>query len=210
MNCLILFAKAPRPGNVKTRMIPALGELRASELHWSLVNDMVERVLVPLNVGDQSGNTWAVQLYSDDVKSEKILQLSKEHAFPLFKQQGKSLGEKMSAAFAQALQQYDRVVLCGSDSLDFNRTHCESLAAALDEADIAIAPALDGGYIAIAAKRLSPLYDVMQNIDWGTSRVFTQTQLRANSAGLTVKALSPVKDIDYPEDLQGTRYADWL
>ncbi len=196
MDCLIIFAKAPVPGRVKTRLSPAFSAQQACAIHWALVRSMLKRMnsLLP---------AMQLELHSDDCQHPAVVALTQ--AFPslvLKNQRGQCLGERMSAAFNGACEHFDRVVLCGSDSLAFTAKHVQHMTQRLDSCDVVFTPVTDGGYIAVGARRSEDVSKLFRNIDWGSSSVMSQTRERAAEHGLTLDELKAVTDIDTPADLE--------
>lgn len=199
-NLVILFAKAPVPGTVKTRMIPALSPATAAELHSQLVDGTLRRLL------PNDCNTYELELHSNDAQHPWIQSRAKNYSVPVILQTGDGLGERMSAAFAQAFVHYERVVICGGDSLEFSEQQAKQLFAALDQHDAALVPTHDGGYIAIAAKSSVVADCLLEGIHWGSDQVFAQTLTNASRHQLSISASLKVADIDTPEDLRGTEF----
>lgn len=189
-----MFARVPVLGKVKTRLIPALGEQGALDMHLYLMHRQIE-VLNTLNKNRRCN----VQLWVDQ---------SIEH--PEFKkftgevklQQGNDLGEKMYHAGQEVLREFSRVLIIGSDCPGMDEAYLEEALQALEdeETDIVIGPALDGGYVLIAMKQTCK--EIFQDVDWGTEQVLQQTMDKCHSSGLRLIRLSALRDIDTAEDLK--------
>lgn len=190
-SCIVMFARAPVLGQVKTRLIPALGEQGALDMHLQLMNRQIE----VLNQSQQC----AKQLWVD---------LDIEHpAFKNFDGEVKlqvegSLGDKMCHAAQKVLQQFSKVVLIGSDCPALDEDYLQQALHSLGKnaMDVVLGPALDGGYVLIAMKKV-PL-EVFQDISWGSELVLEQTINKLNAGSLKFSMLSPLMDIDTPEDLK--------
>ena len=204
MNGVLLFAKAPVVGRVKTRLIPSLGPEKSLALHESLVKGCLQR----LSALKESG--YKLEIYSDDVENCQVQDWSKAFNLHCYAQRGTELGERMRNAFTEALGRYSAVALCGSDSFELDDGHVLRLFKQLENADLAILPAHDGGYLAIAVKNLAVAESVLKGINWGSPEVLAQTLKAATSANWQVALLPAIADIDRAADLVNTPYESWL
>ncbi len=110
----------------------------------------------------------------------------------------------MSGAFARAFARgAERVAIIGTDSPAVSRATAVEALDALSAADVVLGPAEDGGYYLLALRRPQP--ELFEGVAWSTSSVLADTVARARKAGLSVRLLSPLRDIDTPEDLR----AEW-
>jgi hypothetical protein len=186
---LVVFARYPEPGRVKTRLARVLGDAPAAELHAAFVVDLRERfAAAPFAV------RWAV--------APPDTGFAARFAIPpgeTFVQDGDDLGARMHATFERAhADGFARCVLIGSDMPQLALATVERAFAALDAADLVLGPACDGGYYLIAARR--PL-DVFAGIAWGTDTVLAATRARAAERHLTVALLDEDFDVDEVADL---------
>jgi rSAM/selenodomain-associated transferase 1 len=186
---IIVFAKAPVPGQAKTRLIPRLGEWRAARLHRRLILHTLNTAL-----GARCG---AVELHG-----------TRRHGFfknlkvPFRLQRGGDLGERMFHALARAPKP---AILIGTDCPVLTAADLQRAARWLrGGADVVLAPAEDGGYALIGARRVSPL--LFQGIAWSSEQVYDQTVKRLERTGLRSRILRRVWDVDRPEDLEGLRW----
>ncbi len=112
---------------------------------------------------------------------------------------GADLGQRMKCAFEDALDEgCERIVIVGSDCPALTHQRMDEAFDALSESDVVLGPSRDGGYYLIALRRS---VDLFEGIEWGTGSVLTSTLEKAESAGLSVKQLGCLSDIDRPEDL---------
>lgn len=118
-----------------------------------------------------------------------------------------NIGERMSAASARTIVGGEAGVLIGTDSPSLSGARIRSMAAALHHYDLAITPALDGGYASIALRRFDP--HLFEGIAWSTGEVLSATMERVAALGWTAKLFEPVPDIDEPADLQHVP-PEWL
>ena len=181
---VILFAKAPVPGRVKTRLAAAVGMAQAAALHRAFVADMIEK-LKPLGLlelhTDIETDEWS------DFQVTRRLQSTGD------------LGERMYAAFRGA--SHLPAILIGSDAPSLPVGHLEILISS--KADIALGPAEDGGYYAIFCRKLnSHMFD---GVEWSAAGTLEQTVRAVASVGLSLE-LGPVWwDVDEPKDLDRLR-----
>lgn len=190
---IIVFAKPPIPGHAKTRLIPALGQRGASELHARLVRHT-------LTTATQA-KLCPVELYcADNLQHPFFVECQQDFAIPLKQQQGADLGQRMAHAFNQALATSQHVILIGSDCPALTSA---DLALALESLiaghDCVLKPAADGGYVLIGLSRLN--HRIFNDIDWGSDRVWTQTQLKLTAINWHWQALDSSWDLDRPDDL---------
>jgi rSAM/selenodomain-associated transferase 1 len=193
---LLVFIKEPRPGAVKTRLIPALGPERAAELYRALAEE---------EVGGTSprGGEYARLFCFAPADARPAL----EPWFPgetFVPQQGEDLGTRMSAAFDEAFRRgAARVAIIGTDVPSVTRDTVVGAFQALDASDVVLGPAHDGGYYLLALKQPRPA--LFADIAWSTSAVLPATEERARGLGLAVHRLDVLRDIDTLEDLRAER-----
>jgi rSAM/selenodomain-associated transferase 1 len=185
-----VLARAPVPGFAKTRLIPLLGREGAAALQARLTEHAV-RTALAARVGPVT--LWC----APDTQHESFAALSARFGPKLAAQPEGDLGRRMLAAFEAAAP--SALVLIGNDCPCFTP---EDLRAAADVltggADVAIAPAEDGGYGLIAARR--PLPILFQDMPWGSATVASLTRERAARTGLKLAELRTVWDVDTPAD----------
>lgn len=191
---LIVFAKAPVPGQVKTRLIPALGAERAALLHMALVRRAIETA--------KGSGIRQVDLCCAPVAHPFFLACRDRYGLSLSAQEGPALGHRMAAALARALERRPLAVLIGSDCPGLTPGDLDSAARRLDLGyDAVLGPATDGGYVLIGLKRVDP--DLFTGIPWGTRRVADLTRQRLRALGWRWWELPLRRDIDRPADLPG-------
>ncbi len=185
-----IFAKAPLEGRVKTRLIPALGEEGARILH----ERMTERMVTAIST-----------LPGAEIWCETDHLFFNNFQLPRFTQQGDDLGEKMFNALKNGLTRAAKVVLVGTDLPLIDKSYVAEAMNRLDEVDVVLGPAEDGGYGLIGCKHVMP--NVFSGIDWGGPEVLAQTCLQLNELDSNYGLLSMVWDVDTPDDLG--RYESW-
>jgi uncharacterized protein len=191
---LLLFTRYPEPGQVKTRLIPALGAEGAAREQWSLTVYTL-----------QTARTFAVNNSMElivffDGPSIRGMQELFGNEFCYRPQAPGDLGQRLSAAFADSLGPgRRRVVLIGSDCPGITDKVLSDAFSRLNDHDLVLGPATDGGYYLIG---LTALYaELFHDLPWGTDTVLALTQRQAKRLGLKTALLEPLTDIDRPEDL---------
>ena len=188
-----VFTRPPIPGQVKTRLIPELGEAGAADLHAELASLALEA----LEASDLDYELWC----ASDIDHPFF------DGFEVIRkpQQGKDLGERMENAMKDGLSRASKVILIGTDlptlDIDYLRKAFESL----DAHQITLGPADDGGYGLIGSS--GDLPDVFSDIPWGSSEVLEITCHRLNAARINFSLLPLLWDVDTPEDF--LRYRAW-
>jgi rSAM/selenodomain-associated transferase 1 len=188
---ILVFAKAPEPGAVKTRLIPSLGAAGAAALAARCILNTVAMA--------RDCQAAPVELHvSPDIRHPFFQALP--DAPPLSPQHGDDLGERMHGALAAALADAEFALLIGTDcpalGCDYLRQACAALA---EGRDAVLGPAEDGGYVLIGVRRSVPaLFD---GVEWGSDRVLEQTRQRLVELGWKCLELPTLWDLDRPEDL---------
>jgi uncharacterized protein len=197
---LIVMAKAPVAGAVKTRLIPALGAERAAALAERLLEHAL-RQAVAAKVG-------VVELCAaPDVDHPTFVRLQGEHGVVLSAQGEGDLGQRMQRALEHALSQGGPACLIGTDAPALDAATLRRAFAELQHHDAVFAPAFDGGYALVGLRRPAPT--IFERMPWSTAQVMTLTRQRLAAAGLTFTELPTVHDIDEAADLRHLP-RDWL
>lgn len=193
---LVVFARHPEPGRVKTRLAQTIGARAATELYAAFLTDLRERfATAPYAV------RWAVA--PPDPGFADRLGLARNE---VFLQRGSDLGERMRDAFAaMRAEGFERCAIVGSDMPHLAPETVAQALASLDGADLVLGPAEDGGYYLIAAEGPP---DVFAGVPWGSSRVLEATLARAADRGLRVTLLESGFDVDVAADLR--RLESWI
>lgn len=186
---LIIFVKNPELGKVKTRLAKTLGDEKALEIYHLLV-DHAHNISLP-------------------AKAEKAVFYSSfidEHdnwdgkQFLKFVQEEDDLGDRMANAFKKAFSLgYTSAVLIGSDCFEMTTEYLNQAFQALENDDLCIGPAKDGGYVMIGMRKLHP--EVFTNKIWSTDQVFSETLQDIQQLNLSHTILPVLSDVDYEEDL---------
>ena len=190
---VIVFARAPIPGAAKTRLIPRLGAWRAARLQARLTAHAVQ-------VARRASRTVEVHV-TPSARHPFFRRLQAAERIRLERQRGRDLGQRMRAAFERALRRHRFVVLIGTDCPALApRDLRRALRLLRAGADAVLAPAEDGGYALIALRRLRG--SIFEGIEWGGDAVLRETLAKMQAAGLAVRLLPYVWDIDRPGDLE--------
>lgn len=194
----MIFAKAPTPGGVKTRLIPSLGEIGAAELQRQLI----ERTLrTAVEAGLGALELWCAPGPDDPF----FVACAERHDIRLRTQCGGDLGMRMAGALEFALAAGSPGLLIGCDCPALTPAYLREAAAALAGGNDAVfGPAEDGGYVLIGLAR-SPPAQLFENIPWGTATVMQETRTRLARGNWRWRELALMWDVDRPEDLQRLR-----
>jgi uncharacterized protein len=190
---LLVFAREPVPGLVKTRLIPALGASGAARLYSALLERAVNAATGVPGV--------AVELWCAGAPPSGgvCAELARRHGLVLRHQGVGNLGKRMVQALGETLLRCDRVVLIGSDCPGYHPAYLAAAFVALGGHDAVVGPAADGGYVLIGLRRPAP--DLFADIAWGTDTVLAATRTALTRLGWTWAELPIRQDIDRPEDL---------
>jgi rSAM/selenodomain-associated transferase 1 len=190
----IIFAKAPIPGTVKTRLCPPLTADEAASLHGSLVLDAIER----------AKGLPDVTLYvacAPDFGHPFFKVLEGRYQVRLLEQRGADLGSRMHEAMHEAfVSGHAKALLTGTDLPNLPRPYLTRAIDLLKTHDLALGPTFDGGYYLIGLRR--PMPELFEGIAWSTPAVLRETKKRAEEAGLSVGVLPECRDLDDLEDLK--------
>lgn len=185
-----VFAKAPVPGEVKTRLVPLLGEESAAELHATLVSHALETAR-RADVGPVS--LWC----APETGHPFFAACASRHGVALHAQGAGHLGERMARAFMRLLEA-GPVVLVGSDCPSVGVEDLRAAAASLATHEAVVQPAEDGGYVLVGLSR--PIAGLFEGIRWGEASVMRETRLRLRRANATWREMPVRWDVDRPED----------
>ncbi len=190
-NAVILFARDPVLGQVKTRLSSSLDSETILKLYICFLEDSLAKI-------QQVGNADCFVGISPENNSGFFNGIESS-GMTLFCQQGKSLGDKMRQAFIDRFAQgYNKVTIIGSDSPSLPVSYIRK---AFDsEKDLMLGPSTDGGYYLIAMKE--KVSEVFDGVDWGTGKVLGETLQRVQEGGFSLELLPVWYDVDFPEDLK--------
>lgn len=187
---LHLLARAPVAGQVKTRLIPALGAQGACDVQQLL---LMRALQLPAS-GFSERFLWL-----DDVPSAQLQAAAEALGWTLVEQPAGDLGARMRLIATLGLAESDGVVLIGNDCPAIDADYLQAACKALDDHTVVIGPAEDGGYVLLGLR--STEVNLFSDMPWGTEQVFAQTQQRLRQHGCTPALLPTLWDVDRPEDL---------
>lgn len=184
---IVVFARFPRLGLVKTRLLPLLGAPGCLELHRSLLADTLERLALLQR---------PVYLYLSDCSAET---LGSGLSFLTVRHQtGTGLGERLWNAFQEVRLESDRILFLGIDSPSLPLPYVAEALVRLADFPVVIGPALDGGYYLLGLSE--PKREIFERIDWGTPSVLSQTVSKLKTDEYFL--LPEWYDIDTVDDLK--------
>jgi len=189
MDALIIFVKNPVPGQVKTRLARSIGNQQAADVYTRLLAH-TRRVTAGLK------EIQCLVYYTDAVDRSDLWEGER---YEKRAQQGANLGERMAGAIAETIEiGFNKVVIIGSDCPEIKEEHIRQAYLHLDEVDIVIGPASDGGYYLLGMKMLHQ--SLFEGIAWSSDEVLKTTLTKLKAQGLSHQLLEVLSDIDELED----------
>ena len=200
-SALILFAKEPLEGQVKTRLNSLLDSKTILSLYHHFLNDSIEKIDSIVEVDRFIG-------IASDPKTGYFDDVSRSYPVRLFVQEGSNLGERMRQAFQNRFEEgYKRVVIIGADSPTLPTAYIEQ--ALQSEKDVVIGPSTDGGYYLIGMQ--GKVTDIFDGVAWGTDRVLSETLSVLKDRRAEAELLPVWYDVDLPEDLRFLKtHLEWM
>jgi uncharacterized protein len=185
---LLIFAKNLIHGDVKTRLASTVGHDKAMTVYQQLIAQTIEATkhlpvdkIVFYSKRIERGDAWDDKIYEKNIQS------------------GNDLGDKMKNAFATVFDNENKkALIIGTDCPDLNASIIMNAFVYLEDNDVVIGPASDGGYYLLGMKKLHS--QLFQNIDWSTEKVLTQTLKICNGSNLSIFMLPELSDIDTEND----------
>lgn len=184
---LCILVKAPRPGEVKTRLAPAVGPSGSVALARAFFDDTLAQA---------RGHAWARVVVA--VAGDSSL-LDVPDDVEVWSQGPGDLGDRMERALLRALVKAPRAILVGTDSPGLPPQLLEDARTALDTHHAVLGPASDGGFYLIGLDRCEP--GLLAGLPWSRSDTLAHAEARLRHAGRTVARLQPWFDVDEPADL---------
>ena len=187
---VLAFAKAPRAGEVKTRLAVGIGSEAAADLYATMASNALERL---------RSRTYDLFVCYDPPSAAAEVQIWLGVEVTLTPQAEGDLGRRMWCALRDGLEIASQVCVVGTDVPDLDAALVDQAFDGLSEADMVIGPADDGGYYLLALQR--PIPELFEGIPWSTSEVLDRTLDVAYGLNLTVRTLRTLRDVDTAADL---------
>lgn len=185
MTRIVIFAKAPVPGQVKTRLIPLLGADGAAALAERMLRDTCREAL--------AAQVGTVELCASGV-------IKPPAGVELSQQSEGDLGDRLARAAERAIRPDQPVMFIGTDCPALDRARLRRASAELERHDCVIHPTFDGGYALLGLRRFDA--SIFSDIEWSTSGVAAETIARISALGWSLHVGETLLDIDEPEDLE--------
>ena len=188
-NLLLIFTRNPELGKAKTRLAKTVGDETALEIYKFLLEKTRDE---SRKVNADKAVYYSVKVRDNDIWDAETYQK--------FAQKGENLGHRMQYAFEQGFKAgYEKVLIIGSDLYDLSSENIDYAFRTLDNHDVVLGPAEDGGYYLLGMNTLHA--SVFHDKEWGTSTV--QKDTLANLTHQQVQLLETKNDIDLYEDIEG-------
>jgi len=199
---LVVYARPPLPGRVKTRLQPELTPDEGLALYRAMLADTLERLADALEGSARLFLAWSAQADPPDDIGVLLNRYEVEY------QMGDDLGERMASTLQTRLREGHRqVVLIGSDSPNLPLDYVDQAFEALMAVDLVTGPCDDGGYYLLGARRILP--QVFRNVPWGSDQVLAVTRQRVKRGGVLYHELPAWYDVDTTQDV-GRLWKDLL
>lgn len=194
---LIIFAKAPIPGRVKTRLIPTYGKHQSTRLYQAAFAHVLQEALktnFPIEIHISSKNSC---FFSTKLKRQGL---------SVKKQSAGDLGRKMRRAGLSTGNR--RHIIVGADCIGVTSEQLIALNDALSTTKTAFIGAEDGGYVAVGTHGKTP--ELFKNMPWGSSKVLAHTKAKAHRLGLDIEIVGISWDLDRPTDVRRAKRLGFL
>ena len=193
---VLVFSKAPVAGEVNTRLTPYISHQQAAELQRELVHNRLEMLA--------SSNLCQFQLWcAPDTDHPFFDECANQYCIDLNAQSGIDLGERMLNATQAMLNNYNKVIIIGTDAPALGGDQIGQAIKELDSHDTVLVPAEDGGYVLIGMSEHRE--GMLSDIAWGCGDVLKETMQNLERLGLHCRLLDTCWDVDRPEDLERYR-----
>lgn len=185
MSRIVIFAKEPLPGRVKTRLIPALGAGGAAGLAADMLARTIAEALATGLLTELCGEPDAALWHEGPIRRTA---------------QGEGdLGTRLARAASRVIGEGEPVMLIGADCPGLDRRRLAAAVEALETHDIVLHPAADGGYVLLGLRRFDA--SLFTGIAWSTASVCADTLRRIQALGWSVDIRETLRDVDEPADL---------
>jgi len=195
---LLIFARVPELGRVKTRLEAELGRDRTLQIYQAMLHDLLVSV-GPLSPDLDIEVMWTAE---QEISGDTLRRFFND--LPVAKQAGAALGDRLAIAFAERayFHNAEKILAIGVDDPTLSRSSINLAFRLLDSCDWVIGPATDGGYYLIGCRAAAFTPAAFRDIPWGTASVYRVTTDRIRAAGTTLAVLTQRRDIDVADDLR--------
>ena len=191
-----LLLKAPRAGEVKTRLARSVGAERATRIYRALVEHQLAQIPADWRT--------VIHFAPSDAEAEMRSWLENFSLNQFLPQPNGDLGSRLISAMDHGFASGAGLIFfLGGDCPGLTRSYLEEAEAALGETDMIIAPARDGGYVLLGLRK--PMASIFEGIPWSSEFVFAATLRTAVAAGLSFRCLPPLEDVDDLESYERQR-----
>ncbi len=194
---LLVFARLPEAGQVKTRLARDLGDERALALYQAMVHDTL-RAIGHSTKDLEIEVVWAP---SQNANRETLAQAFPDRALAM--QTGETLGDRLAMAFSERFffHRTEKIIAIGVDDPSLDRESIDHAFALLDSCEFVIGPAADGGYYLIGCRAAAFTSELFMNVEWGTNTVASATLAKIRTWMSSVAVLPERRDLDVAGDL---------
>ena len=195
---LLVFARLPERGAVKTRLAATIGDDRALGVYRAMIHDVLA------SIGPSTPETEIEILWAPTAAASGAALRQSFGSHSMAMQTGNTLGDRLSMAFSERFffHRTEKIVAIGVDDPALSRQSIDHAFGLLESCEWTIGPAVDGGYYLIGCRAAAFDPSVFRGIAWGTSSVFAETMTRIRGWGSTVAVLPQRLDIDTEQDLK--------
>ena len=187
---LIIFAKNPEYGKVKTRLAATIGNEQALFIYQKLIE---HTIAITKKISADK-----IVYYSDSIVEKDTWE---NNIYQKKLQSGNDLEDRIKNAFKSSFTAgYDKVIIIGTDCFELNEEFISIAFEKMNDDDVVLGPAKDGGYYLLGMKKFYP--SLFENIEWSSEKVLKQTLTTAMRLNLSVFLLPPLSDIDREPDLK--------
>jgi uncharacterized protein len=194
---LLVFARLPELGKVKTRLASEVGDERALAVYEAMLRDVITKI------GTSTPELEIEVLWAPtpNVNGDALRRAFGPHSMAV--QTGADLGDRLSMALSERFffHRTEKIVVIGVDDPALTRELIDHAFALLESCEYVVGPATDGGYYLLGCRALSYDPSIFHGIEWGTSTVLATTLSRIADLGGTVALLPEHYDVDTAEDL---------
>jgi rSAM/selenodomain-associated transferase 1 len=192
------MAKAPREGEVKTRLLGALSPEESRRLYVAFLNDAFALME---DVREEREELTLALCYTPEGEEEAFEEVEREGSM-MVPQRGENLGERLANCFADLFAfGFESVVVIGADSPTLPGEYVfDAFECFETDEDVVIGPTEDGGYYLVGMRKLHRR--IFEDIPWGAGGAMDASIERAREAGLNLVLLPEWRDVDTPDDLE--------